>query len=266
MAVGRHIGNRKEEVYDPRDQNASQGEWIESIGNVFERKAALREVYQDYYQEIRKLSVEGKTLEVGSAGGNLGDFFDDIILTDIVPSPWINIAADAQKLPFRDSSFANIIAIDVLHHIEWPIYFLKEASRLLEPGGKLILLEPAITAGSWFFYKFYYVEETDMRVDPLEKGTVDALRDARLANQAIATLLQGKYNSKLKAALPEFEQFDFRHLTLLAWPLSGAFKPWSLIPHWAVQPILSLKRLLLPFVGRFLSFRLMLSFTRRGNS
>ena len=270
--AGRRIGNwkEKEEVYnrpqDPNDPNISQEEWIKSLGNVYKKKGALREVYKDYYQEILKLSVEGKTLEVGSGSRYFSDSFDDIIFTDLVPSPWTNVVADAQQLPFPDSSFANVIAVDVLHHIEWPIYFLEEASRLLEPGGKLILLEPAITAGSWFLYKFYHVEETDMSVDPLEKGTVDTSRDARLANQAIATLLQGKYNSKLKAALPEFEQFDFRHLTLLAWPLSGAFKPWSLIPHWAVQPILSLERLLLPFVGRFLSFRLMLSFTRRGNS
>ena len=159
-----------------------------------------------------------------------------------------------------------MIAVDVLHHIEWPIFFLEEASRLLKPGGRLTLLEPAITLGSWLLCKYFHTEEMDMNADPLRKGIIDPLRDSRLANLAIPTLLQGKYNSKLKAALPEFEQFDFRHLTLLAFPLSGGFRPWSLIPHWAVQPILSLERLLLPFVGRFLSFRLLLSFTRRGNS
>ncbi len=252
--------------YRPQDQNVSPGEWIESIGNVFERKPVLKEIYEDCYQELRKLSVEGKTLEVGSASGNLGRIFGDIIYTDIVPSPWINIVADAQKLPFRDAAFANIIAIDVLHHIEWPIYFLKEASRLLKSGGKLILLDSAITPCSWLLYKLYHVEEMNMSVDPLEKGIIDPLRDARLANLAIATLLKGKYNSKLKAELPEFEQFDFRYHTLLAFPLAGGFKPWSLIPQWTVKFILSLERLLLPFVGRFLSFRLLLEFTRRGNS
>ena len=264
MAVGRRIGNWKEEVYNsPQNPNISQKEWIKSIGDVFKKKGALREVYKDHYQEILKLSVEGKTLEVGSASGNLGDLFDDIIFTDMVPSPWANVVADAQQLPFPDSSFANVIAVDVLHHIEWPIYFLEEASRLLKPGGRLTLLEPAITLGSWLLCKYFHTEEMDMNADPLRKGIIDPLPDIKLANLAIPTLLQGKYNSKLKAALPEFEQFDFRHLTLLAFPLSGGFRPWSLIPHWAVQPILSLERLLLPFVGRFLSFRLMLTFTRR---
>ena len=83
MAVGRRIGNWKEEVYNsPQNPNISQKEWIKSIGDVFKKKGALREVYKDHYQEILKLSVEGKTLEVGSASGNLGDLFDDIIFTD----------------------------------------------------------------------------------------------------------------------------------------------------------------------------------------
>ena len=264
MAVGRRIGNWKEEVYNsPQNPNISQKEWIKSIGDVFKKKGALREVYKDHYQEILKLSVEGKTLEVGSASGNFGEVFCDHIFSDIVLSPWVNVVTDAQQLSFHDASFANVVAVDVLHHIHYPIYFLEEASRVLKPGGKLILLEPAITLGSWLLCKYFHVEDMDMSADPLKRGIIDPLRDARLANLAIPTLLQGKYNSKLKAALPEFEQFDFRHFTLLAWPLSGGFRSWSLIPHWAVQPILSLERLLLPFVGHFLSFRLMLTFTRR---
>jgi len=180
-----------------------------------------------------------------------------------VLSPWVNVVTDAQQLSFHDASFANVVAVDVLHHINWPIYFLEEASRLLKPGGKLILLEPAITLGSWLLSKYYHVEDMDMNADPLKRGTIDPLRDVRLANLAIPTLLQRKYNSRLKTALPEFEKFEFYHLSLLAFPLSGGFRSWRLIPHWAVPPILSLERLLLPFIGRFLSFRLMLSFTRR---
>jgi SAM-dependent methyltransferase len=230
---------------------------------VYLKKGALREVYKDHYQEILKLSVEGKTLEVGSASGNLGDLFNDHIFSDIVTSPWVNVVADAQQLPFHDASFANIVGVDVLHHINWPIYFLEEASRLLKLGGKLILLEPAITLGSWLLCKYFHVEDMDMGADPLKRGIIDPSRDVRLANLAIPTLLQEKYNSRLKAALPEFEKFEFRHLTLPAFPLSGGFRPWRLIPHWAVAPILSLERLIMPFVGRFLSFRLVLSFTRR---
>jgi ubiquinone/menaquinone biosynthesis C-methylase UbiE len=65
--------------------------------------------------------------------------------------PQINFqVADALNLPFPDNFFDKVFSIAVLHHIpskEMRLSFLKEAKRVLKPGGYL-----AITV--WRFHKF----------------------------------------------------------------------------------------------------------------
>lgn len=51
-------------------------------------------------------------------------------------------AADAVRLPFRDGSFATVLIRDVLHHLPDPRATVVEATRVLAPGGDLVLVEP----------------------------------------------------------------------------------------------------------------------------
>ena len=93
------------------NSGVSEGEWIDNIGSIFEKKAALRQVYEDYYQEIRKLVSDGKTLEVGSASGNFSGVFSDIIHTDIIPTSLINVAADAHKCLFAIANYKKSLQL-----------------------------------------------------------------------------------------------------------------------------------------------------------
>lgn len=49
---------------------------------------------------------------------------------------------DGSRLPFPDSHFASVGALNVLEHVEKPEDFLRELVRVAEPGGKVLVSSP----------------------------------------------------------------------------------------------------------------------------
>lgn len=229
----------------------------------WQNKPVLRAIYFDYYKRIVGECVSGQTLEIGGGSGNLKEFLPDVISTDIQEVPWLDVAADAQNLPFPDSSFDNIVMLDVLHHMERPVRFFKEASRILRPGGQIVMVEPLITPISWVFYNFFHPELVDMNVNPLADGEISIDRDPFDANQAIPTKLFAGDTSRFEAAFPNLRVKNTKPLSIFAYPLSGGFRPWSLLPCAMVPAVLKMEDALLPIFGRLMAFRLMVCVERQ---
>lgn len=223
---------------------------------VWHDKPVLRRLYEIYYREILGYCRPGLTLEIGGGSGNLKEFATGIISTDIVFEPWLDAVADAHALPFRAASFDNIVLFDVLHHLAAPVTFFEEAQRLLKPGGRLVMVEPTITPLSGIVYRCFHPEPVVTACDPLAVADVGARRDPWDANQAIPTLLFFRDRVRFQQRFPKLRLRSVRRVELLAYPLSGGFRRWSLLPTWLVGPLCAVEEYLEPMLGWLMAFRL----------
>jgi SAM-dependent methyltransferase len=230
---------------------------------IWDRKAVLRLVYDDMFQRIADHTVDGPTLELGGGVGNLKSKIPSLISSDVQFAPWLDLVADAQQLPFGSGSLANIVMLDVLHHVEFCSLLFMEASRVLRPGGRMVLVEPGITFGSTLFYRLLHHEPVAMNVDPLAEGTPDRERDPYDSNQAIPTLLATRYREQFHRKFPHLRVRKTQWLSFVAYPCSGGFKPWSLISERAARNLLVIERKLEPFLGRLFGFRLLMVIEKR---
>jgi SAM-dependent methyltransferase len=232
---------------------------------VWNKKLLLRRVYNNIYDRIASWCVDGRTVEIGGGIGQFKGRYPDVITTDIQTAPWLDLVADAQRLPFADSSISNIVMVDVLHHIEFPLLFLQEAERVLRAGGRCIMVEPGITLGSTLFYRFIHPEPVRMSVDPLNEGVPNAARDPYDSNQAIPTLLVGRERARLAKLIPTLSLIKTDWFALIVYPLSGGFKPWSLLSDRLGSYLLSLEKKLEPLLGRRFAFRLLIVLEKKAD-
>ena len=215
----------------------------------------LRSIYSDFFRRIGEYLVPGTTLELGCGSGNFKEFLPTSVAVDIQRAPWLDVVADAHELPFEGASVSNIVLIDVFHHLADPRRFLAEVERVLTPGGRLVLVEPAITPLSWFFYRFFHPERVDLSADPLEVDEATK-KDPYDGNQAIPTLLFDTRSDRLEKEAPFLKILQKSFLSLFAYPLSGGLRPWSLVPKAVTPPLLRIEDRILPALGMWMAFRM----------
>lgn len=232
--------------------------------SLWERKKTIRLLYRYFHRRLLESCPPGPILDIGGGTAHIKDSRPDVITSDILSFPGIDVVADAHRLPFADRSFAGIVMLDVLHHLERPIEFLQEASRVLQPGGRLAMIEPAMTPVARRFYHHFHVEPVDMNADAFAEVAIDPDRDPFDANQAVPTLLFATPAAcrRVESVIPALRVRSVDWFSLFAYPMSGGFQNWSLMPAALVGPTLSLEEKIPGAVRRLIGFRMMVALER----
>jgi len=210
---------------------------------VWGSKRILRTAYARWYRRMCKdLSpVKGGTpcVELGSGSGNFGEWYPRAIGTDIVRLPWTRAVCDAHDLPFANRSVANIVMVDVLHHLGSPTAFLQEAGRVLTVGGRLLLVEPYPSALSLPVYRRFHPEPFDFSREVY--APQPQIPDADVTpNQAVACQLFFRNKSLWADRFGGvFATVKKQRMASVLYPASGGFSNRSLLPDTSV-PLLSI--------------------------
>ncbi len=168
------------------------------------------------------------TLEIGSGGGFLKDLLPNVITSDIMPLPHVEMQLSAEKLPFKENELDGIFMVNVLHHIPHPFMFFKEAERTLKKGGKIIMVEPANTLISRFIYKNFH-HEPFMPEGGWEIASTGPLSGA---NGAIPYIYMIRDRKKFEQEFPSLKIEKIKMHTAFLYTVSGGVSRKCLVPEW----------------------------------
>ena len=142
----------------------------------------VRALYTGWFQQVcAALSpVDGRSIELGTGIGTLQATCPRVEPTDVEPTPWVSEVVDAEALPYADGALANLVLVDVFHHLARPARFLDEAARTLAAGGRVVVLDPYCSAVSTPAFKRFHHEWTDLSADAFED-------DASIAAEPLAS-------------------------------------------------------------------------------
>jgi SAM-dependent methyltransferase len=208
-----------------------------------------------------RTAADGECLELGSGGGFLKDLFPEVITTDILDLPTVDVVCSAESLPFADSSLGCIVMLDVFHHIPRPYLFLAEAQRTLKSGGKIIMIEPANTVFSRFIYTNFHHEP----FDPDSGREIATGNPLSNANGALPYIYFERDRKQFAADFPALAIKSICYHTPFLYLISGGLSMPSLLPGCFYRPAKFVEHLFHPLfrkIGLFCTVEIERKFTK----
>lgn len=228
--------------------------------NIWSTKYPIRACYQNWVQMLKPWVIEGKTLEVGGGAGLMKEVWQGpLVTTDLIATPWSDMQLDAQNMQFKDSSFANVLCMDALHHFPDPHLFFDNAARVLIDGGRILMIEPWITPVSRFYYWLLHHERVCFD-EYHESGSAE--KDPWDGNMAIPTMIFQREIKDWSARHPELRLIKLQRFSFFDFQFAGGFKKWALVHSPTIYNFLLSCDRKLYFLMPWIAFRAMIIIER----
>lgn len=212
---------------------------------IIERKPFLQNIYADFYAAFQKNSIgapPGIVVECGSGAGSLKRYWPEAVTTDVQFLPFVDLCCRADRLPFLDDSVACFLMLNVFHHVKDAAEFLRELSRCLKPGGRIVMIEPANSSWGRFVYRNFHHETFDSRAG----WTVAGEGPMSDANGALPWIVFQRDRGRLEQEFPGLRLVTFQYHTPLRYILSGGMTLRQLAPTWMYPVVKGIEWVLTP--------------------
>jgi SAM-dependent methyltransferase len=206
----------------------------------WERKSALRAVYRRFYDRIAQCLTTvppGPVLECGSGIGNLKSVLPEATTSDLFSNPWLDRVENIYALSSPSDSLSGVVLFDVFHHLNYPGTALQEIHRVLKPGGRVVIFEPAAGLLGRVVLGLFHHEPLALR----KLITWDAPPGFRpetagyyaAQGNAWRIFRTGSFQTKLR----DWNMSSVSYFPALHWLLTGGFRGPSLAPR-ALRPLI----------------------------
>jgi SAM-dependent methyltransferase len=200
-------------------------------------KPLLRQIYDEWYRMLARAipATDAPALELGSGGGFMSEFVPNLITSDILELPGIDRVLDAcATLPFEDGSLRAIAMVNTLHHLPQVGRFFAEASRSLQVGGVITMVEPWTTPWSRFVYSKLHHEPFDPGATQWQFESTGPLTSA---NGALPWMIFARDRARFAIEFPALELAEIRPVMPLRYLLSGGVSMRALVPDRSFGPL-----------------------------
>lgn len=228
-AISRWLAHPLARGLDPDDPDTTRVR-----RQIVASKPFLRRIYLEWYEKVVQAlpPVDGAVLELGSGAGFFRETCPGAIATEVLLCGGVDAVVDARRLPFREASLRAIVMTDVMHHIPDCGQFLREAERVLKPGGRIVMVEPWVSPWSTFIYTRFHPEP--FRVDA---ATWDFPPSGPLsgANGAIPWLIFRRDLRRFQLDYPTLELCRVEPFMPFRYLVSGGVSLRALAPAWTFK-------------------------------
>ena len=196
---------------------------------IISAKPFLKAIYDEWYILLaREIPIgHGAILELGSGAGHCYRFIPQLITSEIILCRGVAVVADAQRMPFADSSLRAVVMTNVLHHMPSVRRFFAEASRCLRPGGKILMIEPWVTRWSRVVYTRLHHEPFDRTAPDWSFPSSGPLSGA---NGALPWIVFERDYDMFTKEFPDLAITEIRPLMPFRYLVSGGLGLRSLTP------------------------------------